>query len=222
MRYIKFIFIVAVGIFIVGCGGVSSDKKNGNAITKVACVGDSITEGLLLANPSQESYPTQLSQILDRGWDVQNFGKESATVMRSGDLPYWETNAYIPSHDYAPDVVVIMLGTNDTRTENWVDRASFISYYTQLIETYKNLESQPIVYICYPPPVYEGGYDGITNTRVVNELLPLIAQTASDNGIEIIDIYTALSNKVSFFNDAIHPNVNGARVIAETVYQSIY
>jgi len=238
MRYIKLILITAMSTLFIACGGSSdnssqnttvsqpaeesiSDNVNQSTLLRVACVGDSITAGTGLSNPEKDSYPSQLSGMLGEGWEVQNFGIKSATLMKSGSLPYWNTSMFNPSHDYNPDIVVIILGTNDAKPNNWVNKDQFIPDYTALIESYKNLPSQPIVFVCYPPPVY-AEVAGITDQRIKGEVIPKISQVASINGVAVIDVYTALSNKKELFPDNVHPNVEGARQLAQTVYRSIY
>jgi len=226
----KFFRVITWGLFatfMLGCGSTSNvdntpiETAPDNIPIRVACIGDSITEGTGLSNPSKDSYPTQLQQMLGEGWNVQNFGKKSATLMKSGSLPYWNTVPFIPSHDFNPDIVIIMLGTNDAKPGNWVNNASFVSDYTALIESYKTLDSQPSIYICYPPPVY-AVVAGITDTRIKNEVIPHIAKVSSDTGTPVIDIYNTLKNKASLFPDKIHPNTEGARQLAQAVYEKIY
>ena len=223
MKHLYSIVILLLSTFIIGCGGGSDNASSPepSVSLRVACVGDSITEGTGLSNPAQNSYPSQLSAIMGKGGEVQNFGKKSATLMKAGSLPYWNTSQYSASLNYNPDVVVIMLGTNDAKPYNWANNTPFVPDYTALIQSYKNLPSSPIVYICYPPPVY-AEVSGITDARIKNEVIPKIAQVASSNAVEVIDIYSALSNKKSLFPDNVHPNKEGARLLAQEVYQAIY
>ena len=52
--------------------------------TKVACIGDSITYGLGLANRAAESYPVQLQKLLDESepgkYEVRNFGNSGRGI----------------------------------------------------------------------------------------------------------------------------------------------
>ncbi len=232
MKYIKFLVLLIGSSFIVGCGGGSGDTVAEapvsttpdvpqNTVMRVACVGDSITQGVGVRNEAINSYPAQLKRMLGEGWDVKNFGKSGATLMKQGNRSYWDTTQFVSSHEYNPDIVVIMLGTNDAKSSNWGNNEPFISDYTAVIESYKALLSQPEIYICYPPPSY-GNFAGITDARIKNELIPKISQVASANNVSVIDIHSALKNKASLFPDTLHPNEEGAKQIAEAVYQRVY
>ena len=223
MKYLQLIISLLLSSFIIGCGGSreSPSLPESSMLQRVACVGDSITEGTGLSKPAEDSYPSQLSTLLGEGWEVKNFGKKSATLMKGGSLPYWNTSQYSASLNFSPDIVVIMLGTNDAKLYNWAHNVPFVSDYSALIESYKNLPSSPRIYICYPPPVY-AVVAGITDTRIKNEVIPKIAQVAAKNGVEVIDIYSALSNKKALFPDYVHPNKEGASVLARAVYETIY
>ena len=227
---LKVLLSIIMLFIITACGGSSG---NGNTNTpnvpnppstessKVACVGDSITLGYGLNDPA-ESYPSQLNTMLGADFTVGNFGAYGATALKESNDPYWGTQEYINSQSFAPDIVVIMFGTNDLMNHNWSYEDKFISDYSDLINIYKNLESRPTVYICYPPPIF-GEISGITDAHIRNQLLPMIDQIATINGVQIIDNYNSLiGDERHFEKDDIHPNAEGARIMAETVYQAIY
>ena len=223
MKYIKLLVILTLSIVLTACGS-SSDNSSSipeqNTPIRVACVGDSITQGIGISNPAENSYPAQLSNNLGEGWEVGNFGRSGATLIETGDRPYTDTDQFIPSHDFNPNIVVIMLGTNDIKHENITEIDRYISDYKTLIDGYKNLSSKPIVYICYPPPSY-GSFAGITNANILNVLLPKIQSVSNANNVAIIDNYNPLTNKASLFPDTLHPNNEGAKIIADTVASSI-
>lgn len=223
MHYIKLLVMTTFIMVLSACGGSSDSSSTPEAgeTLRVACVGDSITTGSSLDNPTEESYPAQLANISGDGYEVRNFGVSGATVLKNGNKPYWNTELFETSHTYSPDIVVIMLGTNDAKPGNWVYEEEFVPDYLDLINSYKNLDSRPIIYICYPPPVYDEVV-GITDQRIYGEVIPKIDQVSDTANVSIIDNYTPLSNQESLFPDGIHPNVEGARLIAESVYQVIY
>jgi len=223
MKYLKQLLLLTSLILITACGDSSNNGSPEvtpppeERISRISCVGDSITAGSGLSNPATQSYPPQLATILGEDYEVGNFGISGATLLKRGSKPYWNTEQFELSKGYAPDFVVIMLGTNDTKTANWAKKDQFISDYTDLINIYKNLDSHPTVYICLPPPVF-AEIAGITDARIKYELIPRIRETASLNGVSVIDNYSVLVGQKVLFPDNIHPNTEGAKIIAQTIY----
>jgi len=134
----------------------------------VACIGDSITQGAGAAKG--QSYPSQLQAMLGDKWKVGNFGVSGRTLLKKGDFPYWNEKAYQDALKSAPDVVIIMLGTNDTKPQNWKFEAEFVADYTELVKSFQTLASKPRVYVCRPCPVPEPGNFGINETNVLEEI----------------------------------------------------
>jgi lysophospholipase L1-like esterase len=98
------------------------------AATKVACVGDSITAGSGTSGPAA-AYPSVLGTKLGAPYQVGNFGVSGATLLTGGDNPYVRSSPYPSSGAFLPDVVVIMLGTNDSKPQNWSQKAAFDGDY---------------------------------------------------------------------------------------------
>ena len=113
--------------------------------TRIACVGDSITYGATIRDKSHDSYPAQLGTMLGRKYSVKNFGASGYTLQESCDRPYTSHKRYKKSLDFKPDVVLIMLGTNDTKPYNWISTEAFQDDYRQLILSYQELPSRPDV-----------------------------------------------------------------------------
>jgi lysophospholipase L1-like esterase len=194
------------------------DPADFQAPVKVACVGDSITEGF--TDTKGKDYPAQMQALLGPKWEVHNYGMGGRTLLRKGDHPWWKEKAFQDSHDLYPDVVVIMLGTNDTKVYNWKYKDDFEEDYRDLIESYKRLSSHPHIWIMRPAPVPKtGGYD-ITG-RVLEEELPYIDRVADAENVGEIDIYGALKDHPELQPDNVHPNDAGAGIIAATVAKAI-
>ncbi|MGJ8650337.1 MAG: GDSL-type esterase/lipase family protein [Opitutaceae bacterium] len=205
--------IFQASLLLLAC---CADVHAGDPI-RVACVGDSITYGFGIDKRDQQSYPAQLQGLLGDQWLVGNFGKNGATVLKKGHAPYWKAPQFKAAQKFMPDVVIIKLGTNDTRPQNiGKHKSEFVADYVDLIHTFQNLESKPKVWICYSAPIY-AEHKGMTNAVLVNDVMPLVTEVARQAGVEVIDLYTALSAREELFPDGIHPNADGAGVIAKTV-----
>ena len=165
--------------------------------------------------PGQELLSCAVGQYVGRGWNVRNFGVNGATLLKKGDKPYWKQRAFEQAHAFEPDVVVIKLGTNDSKPQNWKHKADYVTDYLDLIEGFRKLESKPEVFICYPVPAYRAL--GITDKVIKEEVMPRLDEVAKKSGCKVIDLYSALSDKKSMFPDRVHPNAAGASVIAEVV-----
>jgi lysophospholipase L1-like esterase len=183
------------------------------APVKVACVGDSITHGAG-ASPGK-AYPDQLQALLGAQWQVKNFGVSGRTLLKKGDHPYWTEKAFKDAQAFNPDVVIIMLGTNDTKPWNLVHKDEFAADYKELVETFKNLPSKPRVYICRPNPIYEPNRYSILESTM-DIYLPQIDQLATDEQVGEIDMHAALTGKKEMEKDGVHPNDDGAAVMAQT------
>ncbi len=185
----------------------------------VACVGDSITYGSGIANRTVDSYPAQLQRLLrqyDLSWEVQNFGVSGATLLSRGDLPYVRQAAFGNAQACNPDIVIIKLGTNDSKPQNWQYKSDFVPDYEHMIDAFRALPSKPQVWICKPVPAFYMNFS-IRPEVIHDEILPIIDQIAREKNVPVIDLYTALQDHANLFPDGIHPNAEGAGLMAETM-----
>lgn len=179
---------------------------------KVACIGDSITQGAGAA--AGKSYPSQLQELLGDKWKVGNFGVSGRTLLKKGDFPYWKEKAYQDALAFKPDVVVIMLGTNDTKPQNWKHEAEFVADYTELVKSFQALDSKPRVFVCRPCPVPEPGNFGINETHL-KVWIQRIDALAKEMKLGVIDMHAALADKPQMLPDRVHPNTEGAGEMAK-------
>jgi acyl-CoA thioesterase-1 len=187
---------------------------------RVACIGDSITYGDSIKNRVRDCYPAQLGRMLGENWQVCNFGVNGATLLKNGDLPYWNQQAFKDALAYNPNVVIIKLGTNDTKQQNWKFKDQFAADYSDMIDRFAGLPSSPRIWICQPVPAY-GERWGISETIIKNEAIPLINRIARSKHVPVIDLYSPLSGKPQLFPDQIHPNAEGAHDIAKEIYAAL-
>ena len=187
---------------------------------RVACIGNSITFGAGIKNRSRDSYPSVLARMLGDNYWVKNFGVSARTMLNKGDHPYMNEPAYKNALAFNPNIVVIKLGTNDSKSYNWKYKADFMKDAQNMINAFKGLPSQPKIYLCYPSKAYLTG-DGINDDIISKEIIPMIKKLAKKNDLSVIDLHTAMDGMPELFPDRIHPNEKGAQVMAKAVYQSI-
>lgn len=194
--------------------------QNYTETIRVACIGDSITYGSSIKNRVRDCYPAQLARMLGPKWETRNFGVSGATLLKKGDKPYWQEKAFRDAVAYNSHVVVIKLGTNDTKPQNWKFKNEFVSDYKDVIDRFADLPAKPRIWICYPVPAYPERW-GISDTRIRNEVIPLVKRVAREKDVPVIDLYKPLSNRPELFPDLIHPNAAGAGLIAKQVYKTL-
>ena len=178
---------------------------------KVACVGNSITEGAGLSKGM--SYPEQLQQMLGDQYEVRNYGLGGRTLLRKGDLPYWQEEMYQEVLAWIPDLVIIKLGTNDSKPQNWIYSEEFENDYRNFIQSFRKLPGKRGIYICTPIPVFKDAW-GITESIVKEEIIPVIMKVGRAEGVSVIDLYSPMLGKGDLVPDGVHPNEAGATIIA--------
>lgn len=188
--------------------------------TVVAAVGDSNTfgAGALLAYPFQ-SYPAQLQRLLGDDHQVINFGFSGRTLLAGADQPYTAEGMYAQSLAAAPDVVLIMLGTNDAKTQNW-DAEAYASELAAFVRGYQDLPSEPRVYLLTPPAAFANAFT-IDPRTVADEVVPIVVATAEATGAGLIDVFAATAGRRDLIPDGIHPDAEGLGIVARTVYDAI-
>ena len=187
---------------------------------KLACVGDSITWGFTIVNRGKYSYPAVLQQLLGEGFEVRNFGHNDAAARFDADTPYVSKKAYRDSLAWEPDIVLLMLGTNDTKPWNW-NPGIFREDYLRLVESYLALPSHPRVVLVAPIRIFKLIPVTILNPDVLEEgVRPAIRDIAAQKGLQLIDLYD-LFDSPRFCRDGVHPQRDGARMLAETLFKSI-
>lgn len=191
--------------------------------TKVACIGNSVTYGYGHKNPTETSYPTQLQKMLGEDYEVRNFGHSGATLLSKGHRPYINLPEYKAALDFAPDIAIIHLGLNDTDPRNWPNfRDEFYDDYTAIIDTLRKTNPEIEIYICRMSPIFHWHRRFKSGTRdwywQIQKEIELIGNNRS---VEIIDFSRHLYSRPDLMPDALHPNEQGATILAEQVYSAI-
>ena len=189
---------------------------------RVACIGDSITDGHGIDLRTVNGYPAQMQTMLGDGYVVKNFGVSARTVMNSGDLPYMNELAWEDALAFQPDVVVVALGTNDSKEYNWVHKKDFAGDLQKMIDALKKLPSAPKIYLATPIPALKDSWT-INEKVIAEEIIPLIEKAAKKNKLAgVIDLHGAFAGQDNLYQeDGIHPTQQGARTLAATVAKVI-
>jgi acetyl esterase/lipase len=204
---------------------------------RVACIGNSITHGSGIEMQEQRAYPAQLQQLLGADYYVKNLGVGGRTMLRQGDHPYMQEQAWRDAQAFRPDIVVIKLGTNDSKDYNWnAHKQDFESDMQAMIDTLKPYvpvlnkngkptkkavrAAKPAIFLCTPVKAFRDKW-GITDSVIVNEVIPAIRRVAQKNSLQVIDLHPVITDQVDMTNDMIHPNEKGAAKMAQTIAEAI-
>lgn len=193
------------------------------AAIKVACLGDSVTAGYLLADPGTASYPSQLQVLMGENYQVKNFGHSGATLLKKGHKPYYKTKECADAIAFSPDIAIIHLGLNDTDPRNWPNyKEDFDADYSWLLDTLKKKNPAVQLYICRMTPIFNEHSRFKSGTRDWYwQIQSRIANIAKANQVGLIDLHEKLYPRTDLFPDALHPTKEGAAILAQTVYSNI-
>jgi lysophospholipase L1-like esterase len=184
---------------------------------RVACIGNSITDGHGIDMATAYGYPAQLQQLLGKDYWVKNFGVSARTMLNKGDYPYMNEMAWKDAQAFKPDIVIIKLGTNDSKPENWQYGKEFKKDLQQMVNALKPAK----IYLCTPIPAFKSTWN-INDDVIVKEIIPIQQKVAKENGLQIIDLHTLYANDGDkMLDDGIHPDGKGARRMAEIISAAI-
>ena len=234
------------------------ETRRGDRPIRVACVGDSITFRGCVSN-ANDTYVAQLSRLLGPGYEVTNYGNSGRTMLKQGvccrannqtspPCSYWNTSEFHASLKSSPDIVTIMLGTNDAKRCNWYGPANgspegagqgYVLDYMDMVEAFSSLPSAPQIYLAVPPPLVHPpkhpnnpppfDMDG----RVINYQLPVLVPSVAahfsrkfQTMIGVIDVWSAIGGEKGYEDssmtcDGCHPTKGAHAIIAQTFASAI-
>ena len=203
---------------------------------RVACIGNSITDGHGIDVATQYGYPAELQKRLGNGYWVKNFGVSARTMLNKGDYPYMNEMAWQDALAFKPEVVIIKVGTNDSKPYNWQHNSEFRQDLEQMVTTLcpalaqpakkgkksKNQKNQtsslkPQIFLFTPIPAFKSTWD-INDSVIVNGIIPIQKEVAQKYGLRVIDLHTHYANDGDkMLTDGIHPDGKGAQRLAEII-----
>lgn len=190
------------------------------AQVKVACVGNSITFGAGIRNREKDAYPSQLAQMLGDGYDVRNFGVSGRTMIQKGGRSYMAQSAYKDALGFKPDILVVKLGTNDSNAPIWKYKADFVPDMTAMLEAFRKANSNVKIFLCYPVAI-NSLRDTARDRIITDEIIPMIDGVVGKFGAAVIDLHTPTVGRPELYTDVLHPNEEGAHLMAAAVCKAI-
>ena len=189
---------------------------------RVAGIGDSITWGFTLLNPWKQSYPALLQEKLGPDYQVRNFGYNDASARFDADTPYVTKRVYRDSLEWNPDMVLLMLGTNDTKTRNW-DPEIFRRDYRKIVDSYLALPSHPRVILIAPIRIFlilGRPILGVRPDNMEEGVRPTIREISKETGLQLVDLQDLFTDN-TYCRDGVHPQRAGAQMLADAIYSAI-
>lgn len=189
---------------------------------KVACIGDELTFGTAVEEREDNCYPVQLQKYMEQAekkYRIGNFGVEGAAVQKKSKKPYTKEERYESSMEYKADLVVMMLGTNDTTEENWTDIDTFQKDYQSLIKGYQDLKSSPEILLVTPPMIQsDGSTEMEERAKRVEEIKNAIETIGEKNKLTVQDLYSYSQKHPEWYQeDGVRLNKDGALAVADMV-----
>lgn len=211
-RFFKHCFIFST-IFIASFAANAAEK------IRVACIGDSITAGAGVRG-RENFYPSKLQEKLGDAYEVRNFGVSGRTMLSMGDSPYIKDGAWKRAQEFNPNIVIIKLGTNDTKPQNMAHFSEFEKDMKAMVETLQSLPAKPKIYLSRPVCVTRMCW-GINDPSVFLKVMPAIDKIAKEKNLEIIDFYNPTFARYEIYAEGVHPNNFGANLLAEIAARKI-
>ncbi|MFK3678034.1 GDSL-type esterase/lipase family protein [Microbacterium sp. NPDC090218] len=186
---------------------------------RVAAVGDSNTygAGVLFQGRARRSYPGRLQQLLGDRYQVLNYGVNRRTLQREGDWPYDATPQAAAAVESRADIVLIMLGSNDARGDNW-NPERFESELVTFVERYR---AEGATVSLLTPPVAFDNRRGVSWRIIEEEVAPLVRRVAGNLGVRLIDVFEITSRTVTSHIDGIHLGARSSAIVAAAVAEAL-
>ena len=219
------LFLAAVfSVGFLACVGLWAGGKE----IKVACVGDSITEGFGIPDAQRKElcWPSILQKTLGDKYEVLNLGVCGNILVRDRNASWNLSGRAKQLPKFKPDIIVMMLGTNDSQKKAWVSKERFESDLKKYLAEFRKINRKVKIYICYPPPSFAGQQlkmsgDSYSSAFYKKTIIPILKKVAKEEKIPTIDVFNQFKKHPEYFADGLHPNIKGAAEIAKFIASKI-
>jgi lysophospholipase L1-like esterase len=210
----KKLMVLAFGLVVLLAAYFFANQVSLSEPIRVACVGDSLTQST--------EYPYDLWNLLgNQSYSLRNFGAGSTTVSLQSETPYMNTSVFQDALTFQPNIVIIMLGTNDAQPSLHKFNTSFVGDYMKIVSAFQALSSDPEIWVMLPPPIISNQYGKMDSAYFEHTIIPSIEQAANEANVPIVDVFSAFANHEDYYRDGVHVNNKGAKLIADTIYPAI-
>lgn len=201
-------------------------------VIKVACVGDSITQGINSTNPNTQTYPCYLQTLLGLDYYVMNAGLTDRSICSTDPLNYGSTLQHTFALELAPDVLIFNLGINDANPshdyKNWTgtDRGTvFVDSANKLLDDYIGVNGDVQIFLCLPSSLFVVGEDKwkaeAWTENITEHVHPLLSQIAADRKLATVDFFDWSVENAEVFVDGLHPKDESYGIYAKYLYDCI-
>lgn len=199
-------------------------------LVKVSCVGDSITEGVNSTDIYSQTYPVYIQKMLGFDYLVKNHGHSGYSTVFTDEYSYSKSYRFTQAKEFAPDVVIYMLGTNDCNPgqeyKSWEDGTREVKYREDTLKyfnAFREINENVQIFMCIPPTLcystvwpWEAWAAGIeAHTAIINR------EIAEQEGLHIVDMFTWSKEHPEVFPDGLHPYNESYKTYAKRVYDEI-
>lgn len=221
----KYLYYLALSFMVVSLPAITiaKTKKTEPKPIKVGAIGNSITYGFGVEDRENNSYPAQLQRLLGNGYEVRNFGNSGSTLLSKGHKPYINQTEFKDAIEFAPDIIMVHLGINDTDPRDYpIYGDEFVVDYVALIDSFRSVNPNVRVILANLSPLLSKHFRFRSGTRAwrdsLRNLIPVVADLT---GSELIDFGELLRDRPNIIPDAIHPDKAGATMMADLVASAI-
>lgn len=193
---------------------------------RIACIGDSITFGAgVMDTRKTDAWPILWQGFLGKSFQVLNYGVSGATLQAETNFPYRKIGFLRRLKAASPELIVLMLGTNDSKPYNW-NELRFAREYRELITELLSLPTSPRLVLMVPPKAFPEEKTGIiafdTSDDVIRDSIrPLVLSLGKRYNLPVIDLYAFTETHPEWFLDGVHPNREGNIAVAEHIFREL-
>lgn len=197
---------------------------------RIACIGDSLTEGSIGGHVTPElAYPAVLQRLLWQDYIVYNYGLGGTTMSNTSANPYQSSPQYAEClADPRPyDLILVMLGTNDSKVigDEWTEEANdeYMASCEALFAALK--EKSPnarFAFMNCPVKFTPAGYGNAYMIPVQKEAAEMLKDAGYDITHYDMRAYTTEVLTQANFSDGLHPDYAGYIKIAEGVLDLVF